>query len=507
MFIRKNKNRNNSYSVQVISKNRGRYKVEKTLGTGRTEEEIEILYLRAKQYIEEKAGTIKLFVNREDILIESYLRSLKNAQIQVIGPEIIFGRIYDSIGFSELSEELFRHLVITRLYHPGSKLKAIDYLNRFMGIQKSVDEIYRFMDKISGSLKEKIEEIAFEHTKEIVGEKISIVFYDLTTLHFESSDEDDFRKTGFSKIGKHQNPQIYLGLLVSIGGYPLGYEIFEGNIFEGHTLIPILKKFANRFSLKKPIIIADAGLLTKSNIEELQKQGYKYIIGARIKNETEKVKETILSEKWFDRKNININKDAYRRLIVSYCFKRAEKDAHNRQRGLRRLEKNLKAGKLTKANINNKGYNKYLKLIGKIKVEIDYEKYEADKLWDGLKGYVTNTKLKSEQIIENYRQLWQIEKAFRISKTDLRIRPIYHRLRNRIDGHILIAFTAYSIIKELERILRMEKSKISVNRAAELTHNIYQINVVLPESNHQKSILMKMDEQQSELYRIILKYF
>jgi len=507
MFIRKNKNRNNSYSVQVISKKRGRYKLEKTLGTGRTEEEIEILYQRAKQYIEEKEGKINLFVNREDALIESYLRSLKNAQIQVIGPELIFGRIYDTIGFRKLSEELFRHLVITRLYHPGSKLKTIDYLNRFMGVKKSVDEIYRFMDKISVSLKEKIEEIAFEHTKEIVGEKISIVFYDLTTLHFESSDEDDLRKTGFSKVGKHQNPQIYLGLLVSIGGYPIGYEIFEGNIFEGHTLIPILKKFENRFGLKKPTIIADAGLLTKSNIEDLQEQGYKYIIGARIKNETEKVKETILSEKWFDRKTINIKKDDYRRLIVSYSSKRAEKDAHNRQRGLRRLEKNLKAGKLSKANINNKGYNKYLKLIGKIKVEIDYEKYEADKLWDGLKGYITNTKLKAEQIIENYNQLWQIEKAFRISKTDLRIRPIYHRLRNRIDGHISIAFAAYSVIKELERILQREKSKISVNRAAELTHNIYRINVVLPESNHQKSILMQMDDEQSELYRIILKYF
>lgn len=179
MFIRKNKNRNNSISVQVISKNRGRYKVEKTLGTGRTEEEIELLYLRrilwkrAKQYIQEKEGTISLFVNREDALIESYLSSIKNAQIQVIGPELIFGRIYDSIGFGDLGEELFRHLVITRLYHPGSKLKTIDYLYRFMGIKKNVDEIYRFMDKISTSLKGKIEEIAFDHTKEMVGEKIS----------------------------------------------------------------------------------------------------------------------------------------------------------------------------------------------------------------------------------------------------------------------------------------------------------------------------------------------
>lgn len=507
MFIRKNKNRNNSITIQIISKKRGKYKVEKTLGTGKTEEEIEFLYQKAKQYIQEKEGTINLFINKDDALIESYLSSLKNTQIQVIGPELIFGRIYDSIGFGKLKETLFRHLVISRLYHPGSKLKTIDYLYRYMGVKKSVDEIYRFMDKISNYLKEEIEEIAFNHTKRIVGEKISIVFYDLTTLHFESSDEDDLRKTGFSKVGRHKNPQIYLGLLVSVGGFPIGYEIFEGDIFEGHTLIPILEKFEKRFAIKKPIIIADAGLLSGENIKELQKKGYQYIIGGRIKNESEEIKEKILSKKWFDGKTISIKKGENKKLIISYSSKRAEKDADNRKRGLRRLEKNLKAGKLTKSHINNKGYNKYLKLIGEIKIIIDYEKYEADKAWDGLKGYITNTQLRAKQILENYNQLWQIEKAFRISKTDLRIRPIYHRLRNRIDGHICIAFIAYSIYKELERILREESSRISVNRAVELTHNIYQLNIVLPESQNQKSILLQMDEEQTELYKIILKYF
>ena len=507
MFIRKNKNRNNSISVQVISKKSGKYKIVKTLGTGRTEEEIEILYQRAKQYIQENEGTINLFVNRDDALIESYLSTIKNGQIQVIGPELIFGKIYDSIGFEKLKEELFRHLVITRLYHPGSKLKTIDYLYRFMGVTKSVDEIYRFLDKMSEGVKEKIEDIAFNHTKKIVGKNISILFYDLTTLHFESSDEDDLRKTGFSKAGKHQNPQIYLGLLVSVGGYPIGYDIFEGNIFEGHTLIPILEKFETRFKINKPLVIADAGLLTKSNVEELQKRGCRYIIGARIKNETEEIKEKILAEAWFNNRTVSINKDNHRRLVVSYSVKRAGKDAHNRKRGLNRLEKNLKSGKLSKANINNKGYNKYLKLIGKLSVEIDYEKYEADMAWDGLKGYITNTKLKPKQIIENYNQLWQIEKAFRISKTDLQIRPIYHRLRNRIDGHICIAFAAYTVYKELERILHKEKSQISLKRAAELTHNIYQLNVVLPESKHLKSILLRMDDEQIQLYEIILKYF
>ena len=109
----------------------------------------------------------------------------------------------------------------------------------------------------------------------------------MTTIYFESSQPDDLRKTGFSKDGKHQHPQIYLGLLVGRNGYPIGYEIFEGNIYEGQTLIPILEKFEKRFNLKKPIVVADAGLLSKENISILKKKGYKYIIGARIKNETQ----------------------------------------------------------------------------------------------------------------------------------------------------------------------------------------------------------------------------
>ena len=107
-----------------------------------------------------------------------------------------------------------------------------------------------------------------------------------------------------------------------------------------------------------------------------------------------------------------------------------------RQKGLRRLEKRVKSGKLTKSNINNRGYNKYLQLDGKIDVKIDYQKFEQDARWDGLKGYMTNTKLPDDMVLENYRNLFHIERAFRMSKTDLRIRPVYHRLRHRIEAHI-----------------------------------------------------------------------
>jgi hypothetical protein len=240
---------------------------------------------------------------------------------------------------------------------------------------------------------------------------------------------------------------------------------------------------------------------------ELNSQGYGYIIGARIKNETKQIKEKILDKRFKDGQIISIKKDDKIRIVVSFSEKRAAKDEHNRMRGLKRLEKKINAVKLTKANINNKGYNKYLRLTGEVKIEIDYEKFEQDKVWDGLKGYITNTKLSKTKIVQNYGDLWYIERAFRMSKTDLRIRPIYHRLVNRIEAHICISFKAYSIYKELERILHKEKSTLSVQQAAELTRNMNQISYTLPESRHTRSMLLKMDDKQTELSNIIKKEF
>ena len=167
---------------------------------------------------------------------------------------------------------------------------------------------------------------------------------------------------------------------------------------------------------------------------------YLFILGGRIKNETDDIKEQILSHTYTNGKTITIPKKNNVRLLVNYAAKRARKDEHLRKQGLGRLEKCLKSGKLTKEKINNRGYNKYLKIKNKIEVEIDYKAFAADNKWNGLKGYVTNCNLTETEIMDNYKQLWAIEKAFRISKTDLRIRPIYHRLERRIKTHICIAF-------------------------------------------------------------------
>jgi transposase len=503
MFVRKKHNQSGSMSVQIVDKSNG-YKVIQTVGSSKNPDEIRRFMDQARHLIQTchgKQAEFFCFKTKEEKGVENFLRDLSNAQVQTIGPELIFGTLFDRIGFNVIQEELFRHLVIARLVYPVSKLKTIDYLYRYRGISIKADAIYRFLDQLRETYQETVEKVAFEHTRRTL-KHISVVFYDMTTLYFEAEDEDDLRKIGFSKDGKFQKPQIMLGLLVGQNGYPIGYDVFEGNIFEGHTLLPALEKIQKKYHFNRPIVIADAALLSKKNVENLIDRNYQFIMGARIKNESTSVKKEIL--KWS--KNIKegqsfmIQKRDGTQLILTYSGNRQKKDAHNRDRGLLKLRRRIKTGRLTKESINNRGYNKFLTLKGKIEVEIDEKKIQADCLWDGLKGYITNTRLSPNQIVENYRHLWQIEKAFRISKTDLRIRPIHHYRRKRIEAHLCISFVAYTLYKELERLLYQHKAGFSPQRAAELTHNMYQIECLTP---HSKKIVLRMDAQQQTLYDIV----
>ena len=507
MFIRKKHNKSGSISIQIISKVKNKYKLVKTIGSSKDQIEIEKLVELAKTEKSQLESQESMFIFEIDSMLMEFISNISNSQVKTIGPELVFGKIYDKIGYNKIPNNLFRHLVISRLSFPLSKLKTSEYLYRYQGIEVNVDKIYRFMDSLSDKYKSEVEQISYNRTKELLGGKIGIVFYDMTTLYFESSDEDDFRKTGFSKDGKHSNPQIYLGLLVGLNGYAIGYDIYEGNIFEGNTLIPFIERICGKFAINKPIVVADSGLLSSKNIAYLKELGYEYIIGARIKNESTELKKSIIKLEKSQDLIHELNRNTGDRLLITYSESRAKKDKKTREKGLGRLEKRIKSNKLTKKDINNKGYNKYLKMEGEIKIEIDYEKYKADEVWDGLKGYVTNTKLTAKEVVANYSNLWQIEYAFRMSKTDLRIRPIFHRKRARIEAHICISFAAYSIYKDLERALKLSNSEISVRNAYELTQNIYEIEIILPESKIIKKIMLKLSDKQLEILKIVNKFF
>lgn len=494
MFVRKKPNNSGVISIQVISKVNGKSKLIKTIGSSRYKDDIDQLVIKAQNYIDTFGGQQIFDFTNPDTLIRSVFNNI-NSHTE-IGTGLLLGKIFDDIGFNKVSGDLFRELVLARLTYPVSKLKTSDYLIRNKNIKLPVQKIYRYLDKLYTEQKEQIQQISYQHTLKILGDSIHVIFYDVTTLYFQIDNEDEIRKRGFSKEGKHQNPQIVLGLLVSVGGYPLAYDVFEGNKFEGHTMLPVIDAFKYKYNLDRLIIIADSGLLSNQNIEDLQKKGYKFILGARIKNEKQIIKDKIHSLKLKNGESRLIEKENGLKLVVSLSGKRAKKDKHNRERGLIRLQKLLNTGRLTKANINNRGYNKYLKMDGEIIISIDKKKFEADGKWDGLKGYLTNTKLSKDEIIENYGHLWKIEKAFRISKHDLKIRPIYHRLHKRIEAHITINFAAYKVYKELERQLKEKRSQLSPEKAIEIAKTIYQITAKTNQNtlNH---ILLLTEEQKS----------
>lgn len=496
VFIRKLKSPNGKTYVQVVDKSKGQYKVLKSFGCFVDESSKGKLLNKAQEWIDLQRGLQEFDFSDTDEIVEKFFNSITS--VKRVGYDLLLGRIFNEIGFNRIEDGYFRELVLARIAFPKSKLKSTEYLYRYKQISWDEDQLYRYLDKLHNSQKELIQEISYQHTRQLLKNKISVVFYDVTTLYFEIDQEDDLRKTGFSKEGKHQNPQIVLGLLVSRNGYPLAYEIFEGNKFEGHTMLPVVDAFKKKYKLSQLIIIADSGLLSNNNIEELQGKGYEFILGARIKNEAQQTKYKILNLELKNGESAILSKGDLK-LIVTYSDDRAKKDKYNREKGLRRLEKQIRRGRLTKANINNRGYNKFLKLDGEIAVSIDTHKIKQDSRWDGLKGYLTNAKLSKEEILENYQHLWQIEKAFRIAKSDLKIRPVYHRLQRRIEAHICISFAAYKVYKELERQLKEKKSHISPTTAIEIAETISEITIQLPQSGKTKKKILLLTEEQRML--------
>ena len=208
MFIRKKKNKSGSQSVQIISKARGKYKVISTIGSGRTEQELQRLVFLAKQELNRLRAQTELFVSEKDVSVDTIFAALSNSSIRTVGPELIFGRIYDHIGFNQIQEDLFRHLVISRLAFPVSKLRTVDYLYRYQGVKISISSVYRFLDKLNERLKDQVEQISFEHTKKTLGGKVNVVFYDMTTIYFEASMDLGIRLMALILICHYYFPDI-----------------------------------------------------------------------------------------------------------------------------------------------------------------------------------------------------------------------------------------------------------------------------------------------------------
>ncbi len=510
MFVKRKKNRSGTTSIVVAEKRKGSYRELRTIGIAHNEEEAASLVLQGREWIEieesrrhprlDLFGDDKAKCAAEFLNAEQMLSCITN--ISIDGADQILDRVFDKVGFNKIDDEVFRKLVKARLSYPASKAATVEYLKNHFDEDVSLSKIYRYLDKLSDSQHNIVQDISVTHTKEILGGYIGVLFYDVTTLYFEADYEDELRKTGFSKEGRHSQPQIILGLLVSIGGYPLAYCIHEGNKYEGHTMLPVVTEFVRKYQLEDFVVVADSGLMNNSNIADLEANGYKYIIGAKIKNESKEIKQWILEQPKNDCRMVEYDKGGGRRLLVGYTDDRARKDAYNRDKGIRRLEKAYRRGTLTKDNINKRGYNKFLKMEGKVNVTINYEKLEADAQWDGLKGYLTNTDIPTNQVYDAYHNLWHVERAFRISKSKIEIRPMFHFTRKRIEAHVCICFVALKVYKELERLLKESNINMSIDKVLALAQTIVTIQMTMPKNKKtiRKTMLMKRHQRIAPLF-------
>ena len=460
MFVREKKNRSGSVSVVVVSKQSGRYRELHVAGVSSDSATIAMYRQQALLWIKQKSGMPDMFIQYANEQFERdsivyFFNHIEN--ILLNGTQLILNQVFKLIGFDRIEDTVFRQLVIARLCQPSSKVATVDYLKSHFDEDVQLYQLYEYLDKLYDTQKDLVEKISVDHTRKISGGKIGLAFYDVTTLYFETDICDELRKPGYSKDGKHALPQIVLGLSVSAGGYPLAYSIHEGNKYEGHTMLPVVK------------------LLDANN--------YKYIIGTRIKNGSAEIKQWIFSLQKADGCFYELGKLPETRLIVGYSEKRARKDSFNRDRGIKRLEKEYKRGSIKKDSINKRGYNKFLELSDDITVRINYNKIKEDERRDGLKGYITNTLLPAEQVYEEYSGLWQVERAFRISKGTLELRPMFHFTGKRIKAHVCICFVAYKVYRELERVLKTSGMNLSVDRVLDIAKTITTIRMQLPHTN------------------------
>ena len=510
MFIRQKKSKNQKHvRVQIVETfKEGKKTIQKILahiGIAHDESELEDLSRVATFEMEnlrnrQSGGTL---FDAADVLLEQFDAKLNEGKIDtssmsaekvvIDGPEIVFKSLFEEIGLGSLlpgvSQNVLTSIVAQRCEEPASKLAISEKLKDKSENQSfSEDSIYRMMDKLALNI-DKMKQIVRDNTLRVEGSAINVAFYDCTTLYFESAKDDELRKFGFSKDSKHHQTQVVLALATTENGMPLDYELFPGNTAEVSTLLSCLNRWKDFFSIKAITFVADRGLFSINNLVEIQKAGYDFVVAFPLRKMNIENKNQILqlfdntdmsnnSEKKPAVKGIKLDhtltqirknketgsKDEFTvsgKLHVDYCEERAGKDRYDREQLVKKIQKKLGEDSTnTKKLVSNAGYKKYVNCT-QGKMSLNSAKIEADAKWDGLHGIYTSLDLSNEEVRARYRRLWVIEQTFRISKSDLKIRPIFHWKKSRIEAHIAICYISLAIVRTLE--LKLKQSGISIS--------------------------------------------
>jgi hypothetical protein len=429
-------------AVQVIRYQNNKRVILQHIGSAHTEQALTDLLLQAEEWIRNYREQLSIFPD------ENPNRLLHLNHCTFIGVKYHFfyeqiSAVQAKIGLDTLPA-LFKDLVTIRIFEPASKLRSLGLMEQFFGIKHSLKTYYKIAAGCIG-LKQTVEKQVVAFAKEHYAFNFDILFYDVTTLYFEAFEEDDLRKNGFSKDNKPQQPQILVALMMSKEGFPVAYEVFAGNTFEGHTIIPVVKDFIERNKVKAFTVVADAAMISAENIKQLTGNSINYIVGARLGNIPAVLLETIDGNiHREDGKSIRL-KTANGYLICSYSSVRHRKDLYEMNRQLEKakqvIEQPSKSKKLKFTKTRNQ------------KTALNEELIEKTQKLLGIKGYYTNLEesaADNKTIMACYHELYKIEQAFRISKSDLQTRPIFHFKEQPIKLHILICFTALVISKHIE---------------------------------------------------------
>ena len=441
--IREIKYAANSVSIQVYKIENRKRVIIRHIGTAHSEQEKSDLLFLANDFIEKASKQLCLFENNQPNHI------LYFNQTEFIGAHYTFlyeliSKLIITIGFDKIKNNLLLDLVTLRMAEPASKLRSIELLDEYFGIKHRRQSYYKSAPQWL-TLKSKAEAIALSFASKHYAFNFDLLFYDVTTLYFEAFEEGELRKNGFSKDNKSQQPQVLVALMVTKEGFPIDYEVFAGNTFEGHTIIPVVKKFISKNNVKVFTVVADAAMISTENTQALKENGINYIVGARLGNLANEligqIDKSITRE---DGKSIRIATDnGY--LICSYSSVRYRKDKHE-------MEKQIEKAKYIIDNPSKSKRLKFTKSNGQI-IELNQKLVDRTKKLLGIKGYYTNleeTIADNKTIIERYHQLYKIEQVFRISKNDLQTRPIFHYKEGPIKLHLLICFMAMVISKHIE---------------------------------------------------------
>lgn len=444
------------------------------------------------------------------------------------GFQIVTDKLMDLVGFSAIAmraqgknqfnvEEILKLIVLQRMDLPSSKLRTYERQSDhgFHGIE--LQHVYRTMDALEG-FAEEFQKQAFEVAHNgVFKEPVDCLFFDVTTLYFESIEVDELRKFGFSKDQKHHQVQIVFALVVNREGIPLAYEAFAGNVGEVTTLLPVLEKFRERFSVKKATVVCDRAMASKKNVAALQEAGFFFVLACKLRQLKEQLHINDLSA--FTRLNENDNDEdavlfrtmdhpnyADSTLIITYSPKRAEKDRKDRERVLEKMRGKLKSEEGSIKNlISNASYKKFTAVKKGSKITLDQKIVDEDSEWDGFHGITVSkgANLSTKEALGRYADLWRVEETFRVTKTTLRTRPIFHWKPSRVLSHVMICFITLFLERTLELLLRRNNTPLTPDRIRYALLQMHSIIVEDKESGNEGIIESGLTEDAKAICGIL----